>query len=124
MKEKDPNAKYLTLWLCVIVSAGIIFSGWLFSVKYNFKKINDQMQNNGATIEKATAEMEDMFAGMNVQLEKASEQLKEVEKNLGEEPVEQAIKPAEEITASDEVVVPADQDVTKDEGVALEEPKE
>jgi len=74
MSEKDPNSKYLTLWLCVIVSAVIIIGGWVMAMKYNFKKISNEMSQSGnRTSEQATSELEQMFAGVQDILNNSAE---------------------------------------------------
>jgi Tfp pilus assembly protein PilO len=39
----DKDSKYVILWICVLVSAVIIFTGWIFSIKFNFDKINNEL---------------------------------------------------------------------------------
>jgi len=43
MGEKDVDSKYLVLWLCVFLTAGIIFTGWFVSLRHSFKATNEEM---------------------------------------------------------------------------------
>ena len=64
IKHNEPDSKYLILWVCVIICAGIIFVGWFFSVRYNFEKINKETEVKvNKTSEQATQEVLDMFDG-------------------------------------------------------------
>ncbi|NQT50342.1 hypothetical protein HQ571_06640 [Candidatus Kuenenbacteria bacterium] len=64
--EHEPESKYLTLWVCVIIAAVVIFVGWFISLKYNFQKINQEMdQNVNKTTEQAAQEVQDMLDGVN-----------------------------------------------------------
>ena len=78
MEGHEPDTRYLTLWICVIVSAVIIFTGWIFVMKYNFTKINEEMVNQDVTVEKATQEMGEMFDGVKKIMEEQGELLDEV----------------------------------------------
>lgn len=56
----------MVLWVCVAICAAVIFVGWIFSLKYNFNKINEEMQGNGpSTTESAIGEMQEMFDGVD-----------------------------------------------------------
>ena len=64
--EHEPESKYLTLWVCVIIAAVVIFVGWFISLKYNFKKINQEMdQNVNKTTDQAAQEVQAMLDGVN-----------------------------------------------------------
>lgn len=38
------ESKYLTLWICVIIAAGVIFGGWYVSAKFDFNRTNQEMK--------------------------------------------------------------------------------
>ena len=78
MEGHEPDTRYLTLWICVIISAVIIFTGWIFVMKYNFTKINEEMVNQDVTVEKATQEMGEMFDGVKKIMEEQGSLLEEV----------------------------------------------
>ncbi len=65
MEGHESDSRYLTLWLCVIVSAVIIFGGWIFVMKYNFNKINAEMEQESSTMEGAMAQVDDIFQGVS-----------------------------------------------------------
>lgn len=64
MENKNPESKYLMLWIAVIVSAIIIIVGWFYAVKYNMAKISEDMGKRGQTEEQAAKEFNDMIAGI------------------------------------------------------------
>jgi len=101
MEGKEPESKYLVMWICVIIAAGIIFTGWIFAMKYNFGQINDKMGRDvNKTADQASQEVEGMFAGIESILNKADSDMK-LEVNVVA-PVEKA--PATEVPPA---VVPA-----------------
>lgn len=64
MENKNPESKYLMLWIAVIISAIIIIVGWFYAVKYNMAKISADMGKRGQTEEQAAKEFNDMIAGI------------------------------------------------------------
>ncbi|MFH0779381.1 MAG: hypothetical protein V1928_00805 [Parcubacteria group bacterium] len=38
------ESKYLTLWICVLIAAGVIFGGWFVSAKFDFNRTNLEMK--------------------------------------------------------------------------------
>ena len=92
-KQNEPDSKYLVLWLCVIICAGIIFVGWLFSVKYNFQQINKETAEKvNKTSEQATKEVLDMFDGAGAILKQGDETIQQLkdEQQLKNEQVKPA----------------------------------
>jgi len=76
MEGREPESKYLILWLCVIICAGIIFVGWLISMKYNFDKINRETEKNvNRTNDQAFQEVQEMFEGADKILKQGEEEL-------------------------------------------------
>lgn len=71
--------RYLIFWILVIVFAVIIFSGWLVTVKYNFAQINLEMETNSQAATEALEEVEEMFEGVGVIIEKNKDKLEELE---------------------------------------------
>jgi len=64
------------LWICVIITAGIILTGWGVSMKYNFTKINEEMdQNVGQSFEEAEQEVLGVFDGMNQLIQEETKDL-------------------------------------------------
>lgn len=58
MEGKEPDSRYLVLWICVIIAAGIILVGWFMAMKYNFNKMNEEMHNSvGQDFQAAEAEV-------------------------------------------------------------------
>ncbi|MEK7158974.1 MAG: hypothetical protein AAB766_00550 [Patescibacteria group bacterium] len=64
MENKNPESKYLMLWIAVIISAIIIIVGWFYAIKYNMAKISEDMGKSGQTEEQAVKEFNDMVAGI------------------------------------------------------------
>ncbi|KKR05854.1 MAG: hypothetical protein UT32_C0020G0016 [Parcubacteria group bacterium GW2011_GWC2_39_14] len=76
MEGKEPESKYLVLWLCVFLTAGIIFVGWFISLRTNFNKINAEMNGNVTqTFEQAQQEVFDSFDEVQGVLEKSESTL-------------------------------------------------
>jgi len=62
MEGKEPDSKYLMLWLCVFLTAGIVFVGWFVAIRSNFAKTNAEMNGNvNKTFEEAQQEVMDSF---------------------------------------------------------------
>jgi Tfp pilus assembly protein PilO len=64
MRGHEPDSRYLTLWVCVIISSAIIFVGWFFIMKNNLQRIDDQFSSSDQTMEEAYEQVEGMFAGV------------------------------------------------------------
>ena len=80
MEGKEPESKYLTLWICVIVVAVLIFAGWIFALKYNFNKINAKMEQDvNKTTDQAYSEVQDMFTGVGEVLSDTQAKLEKIE---------------------------------------------
>ena len=76
MEVHEPDSRYLVLWVCVIITAGIILTGWGVSMKYNFSKINQEMDVNvGQSFEQAEQEVKDVFEDVNKALKEDSKDL-------------------------------------------------
>lgn len=80
MEGKEPESKYLTLWICVALVAALIFAGWIFALKYNFNKINTQMEKDiNKTTNQAFSEVQDMFTGVGEVLSETEAKLEKLE---------------------------------------------
>lgn len=80
MEGKEPESKYLTLWICVALVAVLIFAGWIFALKYNFNKINTQMEKDvNKTTDQAFSEVQDMFTGVGEVLSDTEAKLEKLE---------------------------------------------
>ncbi len=71
--RQESDSKYLILWLCVFLTAGIIFVGWFVSLSHNFKATNAEMNNNvKSTFEEAQQEVWDSFDQLQKVIEEMS----------------------------------------------------
>lgn len=62
MEGHEPDSRYLVLWVCVIIAAGIILVGWFISMRHNFNEINAEMNNNvGQNFEQAEQQVLSLF---------------------------------------------------------------
>jgi len=62
MEGKEPDSRYLVLWLCVFLTAGIIFVGWFVALRYNFAQTNKEMNGNvKQTFDEAQQQVMDSF---------------------------------------------------------------
>jgi len=97
MQEKK-DSKNLTLWLCVIITALIIFSGWIAATKYNFQKINNQLKESNKA-EQAKQHVDNMIENVNEFIEDGKElaenHKKEQEQQIEEKIKQEEIEPAE-----------------------------
>jgi len=76
MEGKEQDSRYLVLWLCVFLTAGIIFVGWFIAMRQNFNKINSEMNGNVTqTFEQAQQEMFNSFDEVQGVLEKSESAL-------------------------------------------------
>lgn len=76
MEGKEQDSRYLVLWLCVFLTAGIIFVGWFIAMRQNFNKINAEMNGNvSQTFKQAQQEVFDSFDEVQSVLEKSESQL-------------------------------------------------
>lgn len=76
MQGKNSDSKYVVLWLCVGIAAVIIVAGWIMALKYNFNKMNAEVNANSKTMEQAENEVKEMFSGIEAVLKKNEEALK------------------------------------------------
>lgn len=76
MEGHEPDSRYLVLWICVIITAGIILTGWGVSMKHSFNKINTEMDGNvGQSFEEAEQEVLNVFGDVNNVLKESSKGL-------------------------------------------------
>lgn len=97
MEQKEPDSRYLTLWLCVFLTVGIVFVGWFVALRQNFNKINKDMNGNVTqTFEEAQQDVLDSFGEVEAILAEGEDKLKaavaveaeaEAAKKAGETPV-------------------------------------
>jgi flagellar basal body-associated protein FliL len=79
MDKQEPDSRYLILWVSVVLAAGIILVGWYFSVKYNFNKINTEMEQSvNKTQEQAEAEVQEMMEGVDQIIKESNEAAQEI----------------------------------------------
>ncbi|KKQ79850.1 MAG: hypothetical protein UT02_C0022G0006 [Parcubacteria group bacterium GW2011_GWC2_38_7] len=76
MEGKEPESKYLILWLCVFLTAGIIFVGWFVALRQNFSKINGEMTGGTSqTFIDAQQEVLDSFSNVQDIIKKTEVEL-------------------------------------------------
>jgi len=77
MEGHEPDSRYLVLWICVIITAGIILTGWGVSMKYNFNKINEEMDDNvGQSFEQAEQDVLNAFGDVNSAIKEETKDMK------------------------------------------------
>ena len=72
MSHDQADSRYLTLWICVILSAAIIFVGWMFAIRYNFQKIDESAVTKDQAADQASAQVEQMFTGVDKMINQGS----------------------------------------------------
>ncbi len=76
MGGKESDSKYLVLWLCVFLTAGIIFVGWFVTLRANFAKTNSEMDSNvNKTFEEAQQEVMDSFEQVQKFIKQTDEEI-------------------------------------------------
>lgn len=76
MGEKETDSKYLVLWLCVFLTAGIIFTGWFVSLRHSFRATNDEMNSNvQKTFEQAQSDVTASFGEVEAFLDQEGKDL-------------------------------------------------
>ena len=112
MEGYEPDSKYLTLWICVVVAAGIILFGWAFSMKYSFSKINNEMHSSvGKTSDQAAEEMFQMFEAVDQALKQQESEV-ELEAVTIDEQVSEDLEQATE-TMKQEIAKDLESDTTE-----------
>ncbi|HMB26162.1 MAG TPA: hypothetical protein VKP03_01970 [Patescibacteria group bacterium] len=97
MSKNKADSKYLVLWICVILTATVIFAGWFFALKQNFVKINAQMQNeDGRDIEQMEQELTKTFQGLENILKK--QELADSEENETEKRIKELEKKVDDLS--------------------------
>ncbi|MBI5077627.1 hypothetical protein HZB94_04575 [Candidatus Falkowbacteria bacterium] len=91
MDKKNPDSKYLILWLCVGLMAAIIIIGWVWALKFNLQKINAEIGASNKTAEQAENEVKEMFSKIEEALDKSDKVLNKSEKTI---PAEGEVKSA------------------------------
>lgn len=61
MDGKNQDSRYLMMWTGVIITAAIVFVGWVWLVRHNINQINAEMNQKTGTMDQVTAEMQKMF---------------------------------------------------------------
>jgi cell division protein FtsL len=87
IQKKPESERRIIFWALVIIFGVLFFGGWLLALKENLKSINQDKLRQELRVEDLEKQLKEL---PKVELPKIDEtQLKDLEKLLGEEPVNQ-----------------------------------
>ena len=70
MDTKNQDSRYLIKWICVIVTGAIVFVGWLWVIRHNIDRTNEELSQGVGSMDQMTVEMQKMFNEMSAELKK------------------------------------------------------